>query len=162
MPNGAHVTIPRHIVDNGGHIRLSTMDDVAYMAEHLRPEDKSEINAASGLDPVDGLKVAVKSNGLVGVYDEGPWVIWGNHQINKDLNVVWCLATTHIAKHRSAFLRISAWWLDSLEGNRISCFTDGRNTEHHRWLDTMRFKRVDVPIHFTDPEVDFYEYSRGT
>ena len=160
-PNGTHATIPSHIVANGGHIRQSCLEDVEYMAANLRQEDKDEIKAASGLDPTEGLQVAVKNGGWVGVYNEGPWVIWGNHVVAENLNTVWCLATTQITKHRSAFLRISSWWLDSLKCDLINCYTDSRNKEHHRWLDFMRFKRIGYPLYFSDPEVVFYEYIKG-
>jgi len=156
-----HVIIPSHIVDNGGHVRQACLEDVEYMAENLRPEDKEEIKASSGLNPKEGLQVAVECNGWVGVHKEGPWVIWGNHVVSPNLTTVWCLATTQLQKHRSAFLRISSWWLNSLKFDHINCFTDSRNTEHHRWLKLMDFKRIGDPFKFYDPEVDFYEYVKG-
>lgn len=161
MPNGVHVTIPKYIVDDGGHIRQAVDEDVYYLAANLRSEDKDEIKASSGLEPDVGLAMAIKMGAWVGVHDAGPWVIWGNFAIDGLLSTVWCLATNQLKDHRSAFIRVSKAWLDSLEYAELNCFTDSRNREHHRWLKSMGFKRHGEPKSFFDPVVDFHEYRKG-
>ena len=160
VPNGVPVTIPRHIVDKGGYIRCAEWADVPYLVDNLRPEDKKEIKSASGMEAEDGIRTAVDIGALVGTNDEGPWVIWGHIPSTSDMTSVWCLATDQLAEHRSGFLRVSKLWLDALPYQRINCFTDSRNKEHHRWLKFMRFKRIGEPKYFYDPTVEFHEYIR--
>ena len=163
MPNGVPITIPKYIVNNGGHIRKSGLEDVAYLSEHLRSEDKDEIKAASGMDPQEGLTHAVSlKEAWVGVHDEGPWVIWGHIITSSEMATVWCLATTQISKHKAGFFRVSISWLNALgkQFRHLNCFTDSRNKEHHRWLKFMRFNRIGDPLFFCDPNVEFHEYIR--
>ena len=163
VPNGVPVTIPEYIVSNGGHIRKAEVGDIAYLSEHLRPEDKAEIKAASGRDPENGIRHAVKlKEAWVGVHDQGPWVIWGHISTKRESATLWCLATTQISQHRAGFLRISKVWIKNLEQQykHLNCFTDSRNKEHHRWLKFMGFKRIGDPLFFCDPGVEFHEYKR--
>ena len=146
-------------MDTGGngHIRRASRNDIAYLVANLRNEDKEEIQASSGNTPEEGLEAAMSLEDpcWVGVCDDGPWVIWGNIGSS-----IWCLATTQIDKHKSAFIRISIVWLASLEFTKLNCFTDSRNKEHHRWLKATGFKRTGTPLFFHDPHVEFHEYVR--
>lgn len=163
MPNGVPLTIPRYIVNDGGHIRKARAGDIAYLSENLRPEDKAEIKAASGRDPEDGISHTVAlEEAWVGVHDQGPWVIWGHMVLNPKVATVWCLATTQLKQHRAGFLRVSVSWLNTLgkQFQYLNCFTDSRNKEHHRWLKFMRFNRIGDPLFFCDPNVEFHEYKR--
>ena len=163
VPNGVPITIPKYIVSNGGHIRKAEVEDVPYLSKNLRPEDKDEIKAASGMTPEGGIGRAVlMKEAWVGVHKEGPWVIWGHMSADPEVATVWCLATTQLSKHRAGFFRVSISWLDRIvqQFKYLNCFTDSRNEEHHRWLKFMRFKRVGDPLFFFDPNVEFHEYRR--
>ena len=98
----------------------------------------------------------------VGVIENDPYIIWGYLLANDDLATIWCLATDKLLEHRTAFFRISEAWLASLgqQVGHMNCYSDSRNTEHHRWLRLMGFKRIDKPLFFYDPNIKFYEYLR--
>tara|TARA_B100000949_G_C14187705_1_gene410361 strand:- start:508 stop:1005 length:498 start_codon:yes stop_codon:yes gene_type:complete len=158
--------IPSHIVDNyidGGCFRRPSVDDIEYLSENLRPEDKDEIKAASGLDPKSGITQAVSlKDTWIGAHDHGPWLIFGHIVIKPSQATLWCLCTTHISQHRVPFLRLSPYWINFLGSKfqSLNCFTDSRNEEHHRWLRYVRFKRIGDPFFFYDPNVEFHEYKR--
>ena len=90
---------------------------------------------------------------LVILDEDGPWAIWGNEG-----NTIWCLATSRLYDHRIGFQRGSSVWLEALPYSELKCYTDSRNTEHHRWLEYNKFTSEKDPLFFFDPLVAFYKY----
>ena len=135
-------------------IRKAAEKDAIHLAEFLRQEDKDEIKAFSGCDPLEGLLIVVNDGALVILDEDGPWAIWGNEG-----NTIWCLATSRLYDNRVAFLRGSSVWLEALPYTELECYTDSRNTEHHRWLEYNKFTSKRDLLFFSDPSVAFYRYS---
>ena len=90
------------------HMRMSTLDDVEYLAPRLRFEDKQEILAASGLTPYVALKQSFENSQIcltiVNPKDE-PVGIFGVVDLGGFIGGIWMLGTDDLAGIQIAFLK---------------------------------------------------------
>ena len=90
------------------YFKLTTLEDIKYLAPRLRKEDKQEILAGSGLLPYEALLTGFKNSVIVFTIfnpKNKPVGIFGINNYEKDIGVIWLLATKDLAKIQIAFLK---------------------------------------------------------
>lgn len=128
------------------YVRLSTMDDLKYVAEHMRDEDVEEVRVG-GHEPFPALvmgMLAHKSKTYTLVTPEGnPCAILGIHpmQEHPTYGVIWLLGTSDIEKFSYRFLRYSKVVLDDMmkDYDVVGNHAYYKNTVHHKWLRWLGF-----------------------
>ena len=128
------------------YTRLTTTEDLPYLAKNLREEDKAEIRASSGIADVE----AVLGLGLLGsrickticLPCGTPCGIYGVSDTPvAGLGAIWLLATPDLLKVQRQFIRESGRELREIsKGYRcVYNYADARNIVHHRWLKRCGF-----------------------
>ena len=78
------------------HFRLSTLEDIKYLAPRLRKEDKQEILAGSGLIPYEALLNGYKKSAIVFTIfnpKNKPVGIFGVDDCGNGVGGIWLVAT---------------------------------------------------------------------
>lgn len=118
------------------YIRKATKIDIVYVSQHLRPEDRREVEEGHGLAPLptllktygQSLSFTVpdgRTAGLAGV-DEG--------------GRIWMLTTPAIHDFPITFAREAKRFVDSREEKLLWNIVDKRNTVHLKLLKFLGFK----------------------
>jgi len=139
--------------------RAATWDDVNFVSDNMRTEDRDEC-VAGGLTPHDALSKSFQNcnlaYSLVRPVDFVPAAILGVSEspISKRLGILWMLGTEDIAKYKITFLRRCKPFLNILydEANKEGFYnyTYSKNTLHHDWLHWLGFKflrSIHLPPH---------------
>ena len=90
------------------HFRLSTLEDIKYLAPRLRQEDKQEILAGSGLIPYYALLNGFQNSVIVFTIfnpKNKPIGIFGVDDVGNGVGGIWLLATKDLATIKIAFLK---------------------------------------------------------
>ena len=143
MPHGKVIMLQQPKGYN--HIRLTTLEDIKYLAPRLRQEDKQEILAGSGLTPYEALLIGFKNSVVVFTIfnpKNKPVGIFGINNYEKDIGVIWLLATKDLAKIQIAFLKQCREVVKFLNTKYkiLWNFVDCRNQLHIKWLKWCGFK----------------------
>lgn len=147
--------------------RPATLRDCRIMAPMLREEDKAEVMAAGGVDPLAALVrgLVASTEPVVGVdANDTPVCMGGVVPPSTGVvpGIIWMLATTGIHDHQMSFLRASRRWLDRwhedfpLMGNCV----DERNTVHIRWLRWLGFTFINRHPQYGHEQRPFLEFVR--
>lgn len=121
------------------------MEDLRHVCAHMRPADRQECMAFTGLPPEATLPSAVAQGALAMVVPETGEVI-GLCGVDKcslaDFGLIWMCATTALSDHRHAFLRHAKALISAahIHFPRIGNMVDARNTLHVRWLALLGFQ----------------------
>lgn len=136
-------------------IRKARREDAQWLSSRLRPEDASEIEAATRKTPKEilplGFDISKKcytvfySNGFT--TDTHPCAIFGVADDREEhrMGVVWMLATPRFNKCWLAFMKAAPKLLDGLaEGYEwgLHNIVDARNILHIRWLQKTGFAKL--------------------
>jgi hypothetical protein len=140
------VTSPYH--------RPATSDESLWVAKNLRPEDRAECIAASGLAPevavlaafnaapADCELIVAPGNQIIGIcgVTASPLPHVGN---------VWMLGTPEIARYRKLFVSAGREWLAEKHQRFpvLGNIVDARNELHIRWLALMGFRFTAALLH---------------
>jgi len=146
------------------HVVPAELSHGEALLADMRPADRRECLAAWG---PDGLTVLAQHMQHVlslskaeAVVDDGgqTLLIFGSHPDGK----VWALGTTHAHKHNRSFLTLGKRVIEQLAAGRprLYCWTDERNTTHHRWLSWCGFRPTGKRERRELAAVWFYEYER--
>ena len=127
------------------HMRISTLDDVEFLAPRLRFEDKQEILSSVGLTPVDGLKLSFRNSALciTIVNPKGEAVgIFGIADLGGGVGGLWLLASEDLATVQISFLRECKKVIQLLNKKYkiLWNYVDCRNELHIKWLRWCGFK----------------------
>jgi len=90
------------------HFRLTTLEDIKYLAPRLRKEDKQEILAGSGLIPYEALLNGYKKSVIVFTIvnpKNKPVGIFGIDDCGNGVGGIWLVATKDLATIKIAFLK---------------------------------------------------------
>jgi len=129
------------------HFRLSTLEDIKYLAPRLRYEDKREILAHCGLPPYEALYLSFKysdiSFTIVNQKNE-PVAIFGINDAGNNVGAIWLLATDKLKDIQYSFLRENKKVIDFLNTKYkiLWNFVDCRNSLHIKWLKWCGFKFI--------------------
>ena len=129
------------------HFRLTTLEDIKYLAPRLRQEDKQEILAGSGLLPYEALHIGFKNAVIVFTIfnpKNKPVGIFGVDDLGNGIGAIWLLATKDLAKIQIAFLKECREVIKFLNTKYkiLWNFVDCRNQLHIKWLKWCGFKFI--------------------
>ena len=129
------------------HFRLTTLEDIKYLAPRLRQEDKQEILAGSGLLPYEALHIGFKNAVIVFTIfnpKNKPVGIFGVDDLGNGVGGIWLLATKDLAKIQIAFLKECREVIKFLNTKYkiLWNFVDCRNQLHIKWLKWCGFKFI--------------------
>lgn len=124
------------------YVRRSQDGDVHYIASRLRRADLDEIQASTGLPPLEALQasVAISTETYAGVYQDRPFCLFGvAPHPDERFGIIWMVATDEISVHRREFLKQAVRELDLFHDRYkfLENCVDERNTAHIRWLKWM-------------------------
>ncbi len=129
------------------YFRLTTLEDIKYLAPRLRQEDKQEILAGSGLLPYEALLIGFKNSVIVFTIfnpKNKPVGIFGVDDLGNGIGAIWLLATKDLAKIQIAFLKQCREVVKFLNTKYkiLWNFVDCRNQLHINWLRWCGFKFI--------------------
>lgn len=150
-------------------VRPASVEDALSVASRLRPEDRDEVIAASGMDPRIALPQYVREDRFImacGLVETGiPEVLWGADPIPyvDRACVGWLLSTTVILDHPVEFAVNVKRFFEELhkDYDLITNFTDARNVVHHRlikWLGCVPVRRIESFGAKSIPFIEFASY----
>ena len=147
-----------------GIVRDSVLHDCQVIAENIREDDRREILAMSGGEPLEAMVAGFIHSDkprtvLVG---ETPVAMFGSGEVEPGVGVVWLLGTDGIEDISIQFLRESKHWLEQLHDKYEMLFNyvDERNTVHIKWLRWLGFKFINRHEQFGVENRPFIEFVR--
>ena len=146
------------------HFRLSTLEDIKYLAPRLRKEDKQEILAGSGLIPYYALLNGFQISAIVFTICNQkniPVAIFGINDVGNNVGAIWLLATDKLKDIQYPFLRENKKVIDFLNTKYkiLWNFVDCRNQLHIKWLKWCGFKFINKK-NYGVLNKPFYEFIR--
>lgn len=144
------------------HVRPLEPLDVKLLAPRLRQADVNEIQASSGLPPLEALSrsIDLSSTVMIGATDE-PFCIFGCGPTPiPDLGVMWMVGTPAVQLHQRALLRECRQWIDRFhrQYRTLFNFVDERNETHIRWLRWLGVQFVARHEHHGIARIPFLEF----
>ena len=129
------------------HFRLSTLEDIKYLAPRLRKSDKEEILASVGLTPYEAMMIGYLENVIVFTIvnkNNEPVAIFGINDVGQNVGAIWLLATDKLKDIQYSFLRENKKVIDFLNTKYkiLWNFVDCRNSLHIKWLKWCGFKFI--------------------
>lgn len=149
-------------------VRQATAEDLEYVAHNLRPEDRAEVLAATGLDPRVLLPLAAQEGREVlaaGLQSNNrAEIIFGVDPIPElpSAGVIWLLSTPVIYDHPVEFVTRTRELLQKFHERYelLTNFIDERNERHVKWLSWMGFKQLRRVERFGAQNLPFIEFAR--
>lgn len=149
-------------------VRRACGDDAGELAPRLRAADLQEIEAAIGEDPLIVLERSIAwSDPCYAVVCEGdkPIALFGTvpEADDKNVGIVWLLASPELTRHTFFFLRNSRRWVERLhERYKVlwNC-VDARNETHIKWLRWCDFTFLRRVEEYGVERRPFYEFTRA-
>lgn len=124
-----------------GYVREYRDGDAEYLAPRLRTDDRREVEAATGLDPLAALRLSAEHSGIlctICTHDHVPAGVFGVVPTDDLTGVVWLLGSDVLTQPplRRRFLVEGKDYFNRLHQFRplLWNFVDERNTLHIRWL----------------------------
>ena len=144
------------------HLRLSTLEDVEYLAPRLRFEDKREIVSALGITPYAGLYFSFKNSTVcftIVNYKNIPVSIFGISKINNTSSTIWLMATNGLKEIEISFLKQNKEFINFLvkRHKMLWNYVDCRNELHIKWLKWCGFKFL-RKVNYGVLNKPFYEF----
>lgn len=145
-------------------VRPATLEDVAYVAEHMREDDRNEVLASSQRSPKEALEFSFQASRdpMAGCVDGVPACIFGVAELSlvSDKASPWLLGTDELPKHARAFLRMSRAYVSNLKKQYafLYNYVDVRNTNAVRWLGWLGFK-IEAPQPFGPSRLPFHRFT---
>lgn len=146
--------------------RESTLVDIQYLAENLRPADLAEIKASSGVSPLESLTHGFYLSEIcMSIVDEEDTVVGILGVVPTDGNkagVIWMMATEGIERCTLSFLRQSRPYISHLQTlyPLLYNYIDARNHLHIRWVKWMGFNFINTIENYGVENRRFYEIVR--
>jgi hypothetical protein len=123
------------------HVRQSTQDDVEYLCDNLRPEDREEVLASHG-STREALQVGFDESEecwTITVKDTGEIAgIYGLAKYDDDVAVPWLLTTPAIRKVWLPFLRGSRKWVEEAN-QKYPLLTNAVDADYTVAINWLRF-----------------------
>lgn len=149
-------------------IRPASREEAIWFSSRLRPEDRSEIEAASGQGPETILPLSFDVSDecyTIRIDPHGdPISIYGMvpDRRQEGVGVIWLLATPEVRRASLALLREVPYWLNAWAlkyPNGIHNIVDSRNQLHVRWLKLMGFTITnEITMYHHGHRVPFYHF----
>ena len=145
MPDGRVIMLQQP--KGYSHFRLSTLEDIKYLAPRLRQSDKEEILAGIGKTPYHALLIGYLECAIVFTIvnpKNEPVGIFGVTDCGDGTGAIWLLATDGLAKIQIAFLKECRKVVNVLNKKYkiLWNFVDCRNQLHIKWLKWCGFQFI--------------------
>ena len=156
MQTGKAIMLQHHQGNN--HFRLTTIEDLKFLAPRLRYEDKREVLDSVGLTPYQALTDGFNLSQICLTIVDTKNIPVGMFGVSED-GAIWLLATPDIKRIRFSFLRESRKVVNLLNHKYkiLWNFVDCRNELHLRWLKWCGFKFL-RKINYGVNQKPFYEF----
>jgi|MDSZ01.2.fsa_nt_gb hypothetical protein len=155
----------RNVLCKSGKLFLvkATYDDIPYIADNLRDEDKLELemyDVAPYEAIYDSFIESEKTSYTLIDYNK-PIAMMGVSPINEDIGKVWFLATKELNKHYLSFLKKCPEVIDILQGNFkvIFNFVPDTHKKTMRWLAWCGFV-FDIERKYLHNQHEFLQFFR--
>lgn len=129
-------------------------DDLAPVAENLRPADRREIAAQTLLPPVDAIAIVMRSAVMAwtGLVDGRHACLFGVSRcstLDPGRGTPWLVGTPLLEQNERAFLRRNKQYISDMQKpfSILENWVDTRNEKAVRWLAWMGFKIHDAEPH---------------
>ncbi|UYO52498.1 phage protein Gp13 family protein [Rhodopseudomonas palustris] len=149
-----------------GYVQRATVEDVTYIANHLRQADRDECDAMTGAPPELILPQSVGAGRDVWTFHRGDGLPAGVFGVDPtplpEVGIVWMVSTDEITNHKFEFLTRCRPYVEALNDRYpiITNMVDARNTLHHRWLKWLGFSFLRRIEQWGARSVPFYEFAR--
>ncbi len=142
------------------------LEDLGPVAADMRPEDRAEVQAASGCSPLEALQFGLATSvecatvhaprGPIAIFGVVPSVA-GNTRIGSP----WMLGTPGITGHWFEFARRSRDEFHAMRQrwDRLENHVDDRNELHKRWLRWLGFEFTELIEHFGVERRPFWRFT---
>lgn len=124
----------------------ATIQHAEFIAPRMRDADVDECWASNRLKPFDALVLGLQSTRAcwTGLYHREPFCMFGvvRAQQDRDVGVVWMLATDRILECKREFLRKNSHYVQAMRSQfkMLMNYVDDRNTVSKRWLEWLGFE----------------------
>ena len=130
-----------------GYAVPATPDHAAQLAPNLRPADRREVQALTGLPPEIVLPQVLRPNTMAGFTDMGELaVLFGADPVPgfPEVGVIWMVANDVIVRRPLEFHQSAKAMLAQFHRQYplLTNVMDERNTVHRRWLSLLGFSFV--------------------
>ena len=147
-----------------GHLRKANLEDLKYVAKHMREMDKLEAFYQSGQEPRQALQLSYMcSNINMAIADDNdqPIGLCGVVQGG----VIWMVATDKLfenKKYKIQLIRKGRKWVDNLLKNYkiLYNFVYAENDSAIKWLKALGFTFIQYHEHYGMQGKPFYEFLR--
>jgi hypothetical protein len=121
------------------HFRLTTIEDIKYLAPRLRKADKQEILASTGFLPYEALHFSFLCSTMCFTIVNNkniPVAIFGVTDCKENVGGIWAMATNELEKIKLSFLKECKAVIELLNKKYkiLWNFVDCRNELHIKWL----------------------------
>lgn len=137
-------------------MRPALLSDAEGIAVRLRPEDKREVETATGLPAAEVVPLsfqlsveayAMRLTNQQGKIEDDPTALFGvcGDPHEPERGVLWMVASSEIVRAPISFLREARHWLDHfsrLYPAGLHALADSRNGLHLRWLRLLSFQEI--------------------
>lgn len=144
-------------------MQLATVEDCIYVANNIREEDRNEIKASSGQDPLSALLEGLRLSEVpLAIYHKGQCVAIFGVLDFKTSGGIWLLATDDLKLLTITFLRRCRKVVNFLNKKHkvLHNFVDCRNQVHINWLKWLGFKFINKVEKHGVEQIPFYEFVR--
>ena len=147
-----------------GHLRKANLEDLKYVAKHMREMDKLEAFYQSGQEPRQALQLSYMCSNInmaIADYNDQPIGLCGVVQGG----VIWMVATDELfnnKKYRIQLIRKGREWVDNLLKNYkiLYNFVYAENDSAIKWLKALGFTFIQYHEHYGMQGKPFYEFLR--
>ena len=142
------------------------LEHLAHLSNNLRQTDIDEIEASSGLSPLEALMVSYHYSNLcwVAIDDQGdPLCIWGvAPHGHPGVGVVWMIGTDDMVQNQNYILRRCPKYIKKIHQlyPTIFNFVDERNYLSQSWLHWMGFSVTNVDLEYGVEKRTFLKFVR--
>lgn len=141
--------------------RKVTNEDIIALSANLREQDRIEVEASSGLPPLEAIKKSVECSSECHAIelDGNLLAIFGVSDLGEGIGSPWMLGTEELSKNARRLLKHGQAWIDTLDRyNLLINYVHADNDKSIRWLKWMGFVFL-RPV-YTKRGDKFYEFVR--
>lgn len=133
------------------HVRNAIVADGLFLAPKMRNEDKDELLAADGVQPMAALLEPFKHRGarnysVIGTEEEYVVGMFGSvPSSEKGWGVAWLLCSDELFNYKKEFVKQCPQWVEDMgKGyDYLYNYVDKRNDKSLKWLKYLGFKEIE-------------------
>ncbi|WCE28418.1 hypothetical protein [Vibrio sp. SCSIO 43137] len=141
------------------HVRHVKPSDVLYLAQHMKAQDRVELKAALGLEPLEGLRASLKDSHLTRTLEvEGQVVAIGGVTKTFHGGLIWLLTVDSPSAFGKTLTKVASKRLDvyTQACGIVYNYVAQSNKTTLRWLRRLGFKTGDKCVFRGEPFILMY------